>query len=373
MSLRPQPVLPDYGGACITSVVPALLRRTPQPWLPAAATDAEQVVLLVLDGLGWKQLQERSHLAPALTAMTGGPITTVVPSTTATALTSIATGQPPCAHGVMGYRVRVEGTGPEGQDEVLNILRWRTESGDASTSVPPDAFSLARSFDGEPVTVISRGEFAGTGFTTAHLSGTRLVGWRLASTLLVEVRRALAAGERFVYAYYDGIDRVAHEFGLDDHYEGEVVAADRLVADLAASLPPGAVLVVTADHGQVDVGDRVVHLDPAVLEQTVLLSGEGRFRWLHTDGEPGALAEQVRAAHGDQAWVCTRHEAEAQGWFGGPLPPRAAARLGDVLVAAHQPVTFYDPSDPGEIRLRSRHGSLTAAEMLVPLLVSGGS
>ena len=118
MRVTPQPVLPDYGGACITSVVPSLLGRRPQPWLPAPAVDADQVVLLVLDGLGWQQLGERPHLAPTLTAMTGGPITTVVPSTTATALTSIATGQPPCAHGVMGYRVRVAGTGAEGLDEV---------------------------------------------------------------------------------------------------------------------------------------------------------------------------------------------------------------------------------------------------------------
>src|SRR5438045_9113415 len=105
MSLPPQPVLPDYGVACITSVVPALLRRRPQPWLPALATDAEQVVVLVLDGLGWEQLGERSHLAPTLAAMTGGPITTVVPATTATALPSIATGRPPCAHGASGYRL----------------------------------------------------------------------------------------------------------------------------------------------------------------------------------------------------------------------------------------------------------------------------
>src|SRR6185436_4234294 len=107
MSVPPQPVLPDYGGACLTSLAPALLARRPEPWLPPVATAADQIVLLVIDGLGWEQLRERPHLAPTLTAMTGGPITTVVPSTTATALTSIATGRPPCEHGVMGYRVRV--------------------------------------------------------------------------------------------------------------------------------------------------------------------------------------------------------------------------------------------------------------------------
>ena len=78
------------------------------------------MVLLVLDGLGWEQLQERSHLAPTLAAMAGGPITTVAPSTTATALTSLTTGSRPAAHGLVGYRVRVSGT------DVLNVLRWCT-------------------------------------------------------------------------------------------------------------------------------------------------------------------------------------------------------------------------------------------------------
>ena len=91
----PEPVLPDYRGACIANVYPALrqLDGAP-PWAPAPVAHAQQVVLLVLDGLGWEQLGERTDLAPTLAAMGGGPITSVVPTTTATALTSITTGCP---------------------------------------------------------------------------------------------------------------------------------------------------------------------------------------------------------------------------------------------------------------------------------------
>jgi hypothetical protein len=105
------PVVPDYGGACISNVVPALLEpgSEPPPWFPAGAIDADQVVLLVLDGLGWDQLQARQALAPTLCGMAGGPIASVVPSNTATALTSIATGLTPGEHGVVGYRVAVDG------------------------------------------------------------------------------------------------------------------------------------------------------------------------------------------------------------------------------------------------------------------------
>ncbi len=362
------PMVPDYGGACLDGVVPAILsRRGAAPgWLPAEAARADQVVLLALDGLGWQQLQERADLAPTLTAMAGGPITTVAPSTTATALTSLTTGVAPAGHGVVGYRVRVGGT------DVLNVLRWRTVDGeDARDLVPPEQFQAVEPFAGTKPPVVTRAEFSETGFTRAHLAGARFCGWRVTSTLVATVGSLLAERAPFVYAYYDGVDKVAHEFGLGSLYDAELVATDRLVADVIDVLPRGAALVVVADHGQVDVGDNVVPLGREVAELTGLLSGEGRFRWLHA--RPGArdrLVEAARRCHADQAWVRTRDEAVAEGWFGGALSGEFEGRLGDVVLAAHEPVAFLDAADTGNITLRSRHGSLTPAEMLVPLLAA---
>src|SRR5579872_5565086 len=108
MGAAPEPMLPDYRGRCIANLVPGLTDPDGPPgWMPAGVEGAHQVVLLVLDGLGWDQLRERAALAPALCAMDGGPITSVAPTTTATALTSITTGLPPALHEVVGYRVRV--------------------------------------------------------------------------------------------------------------------------------------------------------------------------------------------------------------------------------------------------------------------------
>jgi len=198
-----------------------------------------------------------------------------------------------------------------------------------------------------------------------------MYGWRMPSTIVATVAALLADGERFVYAYYDGVDKVAHEFGFGPVYDAEVVAADRMVSDLVDVLPAGAVLLVVSDHGQVDVGDRVVALDPQVAGLTTMLSGEGRFRWLHA--KPGAadrLAEATHRLYDDVAWVRTRAAAIADGWFGGPLAPEVADRLGDVVIAPREPIAVLDPSDPGEQWMRCRHGSLTPAEMLVPLLAS---
>src|SRR4051812_25173197 len=308
------PVLPDYGSACAHHLVPALVGRrasTALPaWMPAPVSQARQVVLLVLDGLGWEQLRTRWHLAPTLQALSGGPITTVAPSTTATALTSISTGLTPGEHGVVGYRIDVHG-------EVLNVLRWATSSGDARRRIPPAQFQPFAPFLGANVPVVTKAEFGGSGFSLAHLAGVRQIGYRLPSSMVVEVRRLLAGGEPFVYAYYEGIDKVAHEYGLDEHYDAELAAADRLVADLAAVLPPDAGLVATADHGQVDCGDRVVALDPAVGALVQLQSGEGRFRWLHA--RPGAAVDLLDAAtdaYGEVAWVVPVEQVREEGWFG---------------------------------------------------------
>jgi hypothetical protein len=367
MDVAEAPVLPEYGGACLDGVVPAILgrHRDVPSWFPEALAGADQVVLLVLDGLGWVQLRDRAALAPNLSSMTGGPITTVAPSTTATALTSLTTGAPPSAHGVVGYRVRVE------DDQVLNVLRWKTGDVDARERVPPRRFQPLEPFSGAKPAVVTKGEFHDSGFTGAHLAGARMHGWRMPSTLAHTVAQLLASSEPFVYGYYPGVDTVAHQLGLGGAYDAELVAADRLVGDVLAALPSGAALVVVSDHGQVDVGDSVVAVHADVMECARLLSGEGRFRWLHTrPGMHRRLAEEAEQHHGGEAWVRTRDEAEAEGWFGGRLHPEVASRLGDVVLAARRPIAFLDPADTGEVTMRSRHGSLTSGEMFVPLLAA---
>lgn len=360
-----KPVLPDYAGGCIANIVPALLDGVAEgrPWLPAPALEADQVVLLVLDGLGWDQLQDRLALAPTLAGLAGGPITSVAPSTTATALTSIATGLTPGEHGVVGYRVAVD-------HEVLNVLRWTTPSGDARKRIAPREFQPHSAFCSQHPCIVTKAEFASSGFSGAHLSDVRFRGYRVPSTLIVELRRALRAGEPFIYAYYDGIDKVSHEYGLAEHFDAELQAVDRLVADILGELPPGAALVITADHGQVHVGERSIDLHPDVMSHVSFQSGEGRFRWLHArPGRVDALAEAARERHGDTGWIRTRDETIDEGWWGCRVTDAARHRLGDVALVAREPVSYHDEADTGPFHLIGRHGSLTAAEMYVPLLV----
>jgi hypothetical protein len=353
----------------VRGLIPALLgpgRNNGLPsWFPAIVADAAAVVLLILDGLGWDQMNEHRDLVPTLAAMDGRAIDTVAPTTTATALTSIATGLTPGEHGLIGYRMVLGG-------EVVNVLRWSHDDHGVRRSHPPRDVQPFEPFMGSSPPVVSQAELQNTGFTEAHLRGSKPVGWRSPSSIAVEARAQIEAGERFVYCYYGGIDKIAHERGFGPYYDAELRWADALVATIVDTLPAGTVLLITADHGQVHVADRIVHPSDQLLRHVTLQSGEGRFRWLHA--APGAIADVVAAADaevGHLAWVVTREQMIDEQWFGPTVSPPVRARLGDVALVAREPVSFYEATDSGPFELVCRHGSLTSAEVRVPLLAVG--
>lgn len=309
----------------------------------------------------------RRDILPTMAAMAGQAITTVAPSTTSTALTSIATGLPPGEHGIVGYRMAVHG-------EVLNVLRWSTAAGDAHRTIPPDKMRWVLPFAGERPPVVTRADYRRSGFTAAHLEPARFCGYRTMATLATEIERLARRSEPFVYAYYDGLDKVAHEYGLGVHYDNELVWIDRLVDHILSRLPPKVAMMIIADHGQVEVpDDNVIRLASQVTGYCAMQSGEGRFRWLHArPGRARALYEAAVEHHGGNAWVLTRDEMVAAGWLGPVVRDAARSRLGDVALVARDEVAFFDPHDTGPYKLVGRHGSVTSAEMLVPLLVAGG-
>ena len=376
------PVLPDYRGACLSNVVPALLGPPEAAgWLPAPAREAKAVVLLLVDGMGWEQLQDRAGLTPVLSGMEGGPITTVAPTTTTTALTSLATGSAPGEHGLIGYQIHVQG-------QILNALRWTAGQGqkktDARKTIVPEQFQSRPAFFGRRVPAVGRSEFHGTGFTRAHLDGVDHRGYKLTSSIAVEVQMLVDDGAPLVYAYYDGPDRVAHEYGFGPYLDAEYADVDHLVGQILAVLPPEAALLVVSDHGQVMVGDATIELGRDVLALSSAVSGEARFRWLHArSGRSGELLDAAIERHGRHGLVVERQQVLEEGWFGPVVSPEARSRMGDVALVPREPVAFTEPkplsqsSSGGEskppFKLIARHGSLTSAEVLVPCLAAYGT
>ncbi len=348
----------------MSGLVPALLGSESAPWLPVGVAGSRAVVLLVLDGFGWRAIDAARARLPVLDSLEGGPITTVVPSTTAAALTSIASGMAPAQHGMVGYRMLVGG-------QVLDTLRWKVPEGRAPE--PATVTRVGSAFGGRNVPTVVRAEFQRSGFSESHMRGVRFVGWRTTATLVTHVARLVAAGETFVYAYYDGVDKVAHEYGITDgFFSAETTAADRLVGDLLDVLPGDAVVVITADHGQVQF-ERWVTMEP-VAAQVRAYAGDARLRYLYArPGGEGDLLKAATDAFGDDAWVFGRDQLVDEGWLGPEPPPGdVLTRIGDVILAAKGNVAFADPTHPHETRLRAGHGSLSPDEMLVPLLAGRG-
>ena len=210
-----------------------------------------QVVVLVLDGLGWEQfVQSTREHAPTLAAFDGRPDhdRRAVDDGDRAHVDHHRADARRARSGRLPHRRRRR-----------HPQRAALGDGDAATrGASTNRVACSRSLRSwaQPVPVISKADLERTGFTEAHLRGGRLVGWRAASSLAVTVGQLLREGEPFVYAYYDGIDKIAHERGFGRTTTPSCASVDDIVAQVRAQLTDGAALLVTADHGQVDVGDQ---------------------------------------------------------------------------------------------------------------------
>jgi hypothetical protein len=144
------------------------------------------------------------------------------------------------------------------------------------------------------VPVVSPAELCRTAFSEAHLRGCAPSGSGRRRRCAVEIRRELEAGERFVYATTAVSTASPTSAASASTTTPSSATRTALVADILSVLPTGTALLVTADHGQVSVGDRIVVPSAELLSLVTMQSGEGRFRWLHA--RKGAIDELAAAA-----------------------------------------------------------------------------
>ncbi len=367
--------MPRYFGGALSDVLPcALAAMGTAGWVDTLGLPASQSYVVVLvDGLGWNNLLAHPDEAPYLSALAAdvSPITCGVPSTTATSLTSLGTGLPPGQHGVVGFTSRIPGT-----DRLLDALRWDASVDPLEWQVHDTVFARAAAA-GVTTTTVSKRIFEGSGLTLASQRGAAYVG---ADSLGERISSAVRASSRpgsLTYLYEGELDATGHRSGTRSWaWEHQLAMIDTFVQRVREALPPHAGLVVTADHGMVDIspGGRLdVDQHPQLLEGVALFGGEARFRHLYC--EPGAavdVASTWRDFLGSDAWVLTRDEAIDEGWFGA-VEPLVLPRLGDVMVASRGDSAVVSTQRfPHEAALVGLHGSLSADEMLVPLLVDVG-
>ena len=193
-------------------------------------------------------------------------------------------------------------------------------------------------------------------------------------------RRPADHAGALVYVYLPELDTIGHAQGWEsDAWIAGLERVDASVRRLAERSDPGTGIIVTADHGMVDVpAHRQVLLGDgdALLDEVDLVAGEPRLLQLYTDrGEAAALriAERWRAAEGERSWVMTRDEAVAAALYGPRVEADVLPRIGDVLVAARAAIAYYDDrlADKKAQRMVGQHGSLTDQERTVPLIRLG--
>jgi len=374
---RPDPDLPH-----LADVVPSVLsalggpefeRRIPLPDGLAGAC------VLLVDGLGAELLDAHAADAPVLAGLRGQSLSVGFPSTTAAGLAAVGTGCRSGKHGMVGYSFRLGDAG------VVNALQWRGHPGgeDVRDAQPPERVQpLPTTFEraaaaGFAVTVASNAQFAGTGLTRAVLRGGRFVGVHGLGDLAATVQHAVAEGG-FCYGYHGDLDLIGHLHGPGSlAWRLQLRQVDRLVESIVEGLAPATMLAVVADHGMVAVGDddRVdVDTTPALLDGVAAIGGEARARHVYAaDGAADDVLAAWRESLGERAWVVSRDEAIAAGWFGGRVADRVRDRIGDVVAAGRDStVLVRRTAEPVESGLVGHHGSLTTAEQRVPLLTAYG-
>ncbi|PPF85226.1 hypothetical protein C5B96_06440 [Subtercola sp. Z020] len=345
--------------------------------LPAA----ERVVVVLVDGLGVSSLRARSgharHLMAALTRK--GRLASGFPTTTAAALASLTTGTTPGTHGIVGYTAFVPG-----HDVVLNQLSgYGPQMKPLEWQAQPTVFEQA-SAEGIGCSVIGASRYESSGFTEAVLRGADFVVGKSIADRFAAARTALDAGGRqLVYLYIPELDMASHAHGWQSApFISALESVDASVATFAGSLRAGEGMLLTADHGMVDVPPTshvLFDTVPELVQNVRHVAGDPRCVQLHL--EPGlpdpraaatALAEAWRSVEGDRAWVLTRDEAIDAGWFGEVLPG-IRDRIGDVLVAARKNVAYYDSrrTPAAKRTMIGQHGSWSDDELFVPLLRFG--
>jgi Type I phosphodiesterase / nucleotide pyrophosphatase len=385
-ALPPDLFRPRYGAATLADVLPGAATALGVPvgrgdlpadplGLAAALGGARRVAVLLVDGLGADLLRAHAGLATTLAGLASpvGELEAPCPSTTPVSLTTLGTGLPPGSHGVLGFVTDVPG-----EERLLNHVQW-TDDPDPLLWQPRRTVFEQADAAGVAVTAVGPYAYRGSGLSAAAYRGADYAGVVSPGDLSAVMLQALHAAPRsLVYGYIAELDLTGHVRGVDSpSWRAQLAIVDRVVEQVVAGLPEDGALLVTADHGMLDVPawTRVdVDDEPDLLDGVRLLAGEARARYVHA--VPGAEADLLtrwQAVLGHRAWVVSRDEAIASGVFG-PVDDGLAARIGDVVALARgcwaMTATRHEP---GPSRLAAYHGSLTTTELAIPLLVARGS
>lgn len=372
------PAAPPYGSRTIAELLPSAAAALGVEGfhnalgLPAAS----RVCVVMVDGLGKALLKSRGGHAPFLRKLMENSQTLQAPfpSTTATSLTSLGTGLAPGQHGIVGYDV----VDPQQRRVVNQLSGWPADLDPVAWQPHQTVFERVAA-QGVHAATVSMAQFKDSALTRAALRGTEFTTANGAHARVRAAAEILAANPRaLLYCYWNELDKAGHRYGKDSLEWGHALEeVDSMMRTLASRVPAGTLLLVTADHGMVDVPEkwRIDYSEyPELVADVELTAGEPRAVQLHFAAAAGpaqraAVADAWRARFGAKAWVLTREQGIEHGLFG-EVAASVRERIGDLLILAAEDVAFFDGRrvNPSAFEMVGQHGSMTRGERDIPLL-----
>lgn len=336
-----------------------------------------KAAVLIVDGLGAANLRDRKGHARWLHSAWSSRnliADSGFPSTTASALTSLTTGVGAGQHGIVGYTIRDPRSGA-----MINHLKdWAPHVDPNTWQLVPTIFEKAL-LEGIPSLALGEARFAGSDFTKAVWRGATFTGVRTLEEQGEAMREFFDSNERgLAYLYWPALDRTGHSQGVgSEAWTHRLEELDASLAQLSTLLRDDEGLVITADHGMIDVPEEhklIIAEGSPLLENISAWGGEPRVPQLYLT-DPDAR-DDVYAAWaeglGSSARVMTREQLVDEGWLG-PLADGVIERVGDITVACIDSLVAYRESTASvaSMAMVGQHGSLTAIEREIPVIPVG--
>ncbi|MEM3671047.1 MAG: alkaline phosphatase family protein [Thermoprotei archaeon] len=388
--------LPRYDGYSNMNISHSVLRRFNAGGTTPLKEGSDlfnhrKVVVMLVDGLGYSHLMNARKEVPsvdrALSKSTYlGQLTTMFPSTTSTVMSSVNSGLTPLQHGVIGFTMYIKELGA-----VINTLSFtpateRGEGGLEKSGMDPTFLYPQRTIyqtlfeKGVPSRILTPAYLANSVMSRTLYNGGERVKYAQLSDLFVNLRRILTEDqdrEEFIFVYWSGVDTVSHKYGPGgEEYKAELNSVFHMLTTELLEKCSGvdASLVITADHGQVNIPEGQFH---DLSEYQGLLTslssppvGDSRAVFLYAS-DPAEMKSQMETVFGETSVVIDSSEALDKGFFGSDgRRPGFESRIGDQIVLPYKDHSYayryptYDYSP-----MRGNHGGLTLEELLVPMLV----
>ena len=333
-----------------------------------AFDESKKSALVLIDGLGYNSLVKYREEFPVFkNFVEHQALHSHFPTTTATNLVSLGTGELPGVHGMLGYTVRVPRSGEPGR--LLNALKWDERVDPLTWQKVPTMYERAVQH-GMQVSHIAEKRYEGSGFTRAGMRGADYLGANYITEMVDKAVIAHAKENSYSYIYLNVVDVAGHSDGVgSDKWLAALGAVAQLLTLLLEKLPKGTQLYLTADHGMINAGEKVIlGAGNSLLDNVTLIGGEARARHIYV--REGAVQDTVdawRGHFGESVEIFTK--ADALGLFGSTVSEDSLDRMGDIVAVPREHVVLLDPAiAEKEGKMVGHHGGYTQDEVLIPLL-----